>query len=99
MVSSLSTLSASGIKCCMLKTYYFPSALPPFITFSLIFIKNLLLPGIHLILLLIWRWSKEFGRKNVIRVLPGEGIVCVSDTWFKREGKRKVTFRMGENET
>ena len=25
--------------------------------------------------------------------------MCVSNTWFTREGKRKVTFRMGENET
>ena len=23
----------------------------------------------------------------------------MSNTWFKREDKRKVTFRMGENET
>ena len=23
----------------------------------------------------------------------------MSNTWFKREGKRKVTFIMGENET
>ena len=26
-------------------------------------------------------------------------VLCVSNTWFKREEKRKVTFRMGENET
>ena len=25
--------------------------------------------------------------------------LCVSNTWCKREEKRKVTFRMGENET
>ena len=25
--------------------------------------------------------------------------LCVSNAWFKREEKRKVTFRMGENET
>ena len=25
--------------------------------------------------------------------------LCVSNTWFRREEKRKVTFRMGENET
>ena len=25
--------------------------------------------------------------------------LCVSDTWLKREEKRKVTFRIGENET
>ena len=25
--------------------------------------------------------------------------LCLSTVWFKREGKRKVTFRMGENET
>ena len=25
--------------------------------------------------------------------------LCVSNTWFKIEEKRKVTFRMGENET
>ena len=24
---------------------------------------------------------------------------CMSNTWFKREEKRKMTFRMGENET
>ena len=24
--------------------------------------------------------------------------LCVSNTWFKREEKRKVAFRMGENE-
>ena len=24
--------------------------------------------------------------------------LCVSNIWFKREEKRKVTFRMGENE-
>ena len=28
-----------------------------------------------------------------------EKELCVSNTWFKREEKRKVTFRMGENET
>ena len=28
-----------------------------------------------------------------------EKELCVSDTWFKREEKRKVTFRNGENET
>ena len=28
-----------------------------------------------------------------------EKELCVSSTWFKREEKRKVTFRMGENET
>ena len=26
-------------------------------------------------------------------------VLCVSSTWFKREEKRKVIFRMGENET
>ena len=25
--------------------------------------------------------------------------LCVSNTWFKREENRKVTFRMGDNET
>ena len=25
--------------------------------------------------------------------------LCVSNTWFKRKEKRKVTFRMGENDT
>ena len=25
--------------------------------------------------------------------------MCVSNTWSKREEKRKVTFKMGENET
>ena len=25
--------------------------------------------------------------------------LCVSSTWFKREEKRKVTFRIGDNET
>ena len=28
-----------------------------------------------------------------------EKELCVSNTWSKREEKRKVTFRMGENET
>ena len=28
-----------------------------------------------------------------------EKELCVSNTWFKREEKRKVRFRMGENET
>ena len=28
-----------------------------------------------------------------------EKELCVLGTWFKREEKRKVTFRMGENET
>ena len=28
-----------------------------------------------------------------------EKELYVSDTWLKREEKRKVTFRMGENET
>ena len=28
-----------------------------------------------------------------------EKELCVSNTWFMREKKRKVTFRMGENET
>ena len=28
-----------------------------------------------------------------------EKELCVSNTWFKREEKRKVTFRIGENET
>ena len=28
-----------------------------------------------------------------------EKEICVSNTWFKREEKRKVIFRMGENET
>ena len=28
-----------------------------------------------------------------------EKQLCVSNTWFKREEKRKVTFRIGENET
>ena len=26
-----------------------------------------------------------------------EKELCVSSTWFKREEKRKVTFRIGEN--
>ena len=26
-------------------------------------------------------------------------LLCVSNTWFKREENRKVTFRMGDNET
>ena len=26
---------------------------------------------------MIWSRSEEFGRKNVIRVLSGEGIMCV----------------------
>ena len=28
-----------------------------------------------------------------------EKELCVSNTWFKREDKRKVTFRIRENET
>ena len=28
-----------------------------------------------------------------------EKELCVSNTWFKREEKGKVTFRIGENET
>ena len=28
-----------------------------------------------------------------------EKELCVSNTWIKREEKRKVTFRIGENET
>ena len=28
-----------------------------------------------------------------------EKELCVSNTWFRIEEKRKVTFRMGENET
>ena len=28
-----------------------------------------------------------------------EKELCVSNTWFKTEDKRKVTFKMGENET
>ena len=28
-----------------------------------------------------------------------EKELCVSNTWFKREEKRKLTFRIGENET
>ena len=28
-----------------------------------------------------------------------EKELCVSNTWFRREEKRKVTLRMGENET
>ena len=26
---------------------------------------------------MVWHRAEEFGRKNVIRVLSGEGIVCV----------------------
>ena len=28
-----------------------------------------------------------------------EREICVSNTWFEKEEKRKVIFRMGENET
>ena len=36
-------------------------------------------------------------RMNLIRVMSGNGIMCVK-TWFnRREEKRKVIFRMGEN--
>ena len=28
-----------------------------------------------------------------------EKELCVSNTWFKREERRKVTFRMGKKET
>ena len=41
-------------------------------------------------------WSEEFGRMNVIRVLFGIGIMC--QIYGLREEKRKVAFRMGENE-
>ena len=36
------------------------------------------------------------GRKLLEFCLEKE--LCVSNSWFKREEKRKVTFRMGENE-
>ena len=42
------------------------------------------------------------GQKNLegrmLLVFSGEGIICVK-MWFKREEKRKVTFRMCENVT
>ena len=34
-----------------------------------------------------WCRSEEFGRENEL---------CVLNTWSKREEKRKVTFRMGD---
>ena len=44
-----------------------------------------------------------FGQRNLQgRILLEFCLVkelCVSDTWLKREEKRTVTFRMGENET
>ena len=42
--------------------------------------------------------SEEFGRNNVNRFCL-EKELCVPNTWFKREVKRKVTFLMCEHET
>ena len=36
----------------------------------------------------MWCWSEGFGRKNVIRVLSGEGIMCVKYMGF-RDRKRE----------
>ena len=44
-----------------------------------------------------WRRSEEFGRTNVISFVWIKNFL--SNTWSKREEKRKLTFRMGENET
>ena len=57
--------------------------------------------GILMVLMGAWRkWCRpeEFGRKNVIGFCL-EKELCVPNRWFKREEKRKVTYRMGENET
>ena len=40
----------------------------------------------------------EFGRLLLLFVVCLEKELCVSNTWFERVKKRKVTFRMGENE-
>ena len=40
----------------------------------------------------VWCRSAEFLRENVTRVLPGERIMCVSTTWFRREEWIKVTL-------
>ena len=37
---------------------------------------------------MIWRRSEEFGRKNVIRVLSGEGIMCQIHGLRKRKRGR-----------
>ena len=44
----------------------------------------------------VGQWNFE-GRVSVEFCLKKE--LCVSNTWYKREEKRKVTFRIGENET
>ena len=35
--------------------------------------------------------------KNVIKVMPQKNIA--SNTWFKREEKKKMTIRLGRHET
>ena len=44
----------------------------------------------------IGQWNLE-GRMLLEFCLEKE--LCVSNTWYRREKKRKVTFSMGENET
>ena len=44
----------------------------------------------------VGRWNME-GR--MLPELCLEKELCVSNAWHKREEKRKVTFRLGENET
>ena len=44
----------------------------------------------------VGQWNLE-GRKLLEICLEKE--ICVSNIWFNREEKRKVTFRMGGNET
>ena len=41
--------------------------------------------------------QRNFEGRMLLEFYLGKEL-CVSNTWFKREGKRKVTFRMGENE-
>ena len=49
--------------------------------------------------ILIWSRSGEFGRKNVIRVFVWIRNYVCQIHGLKKEEKRKVTFRIGENET
>ena len=39
---------------------------------------------------------EEFARRNISIILSGERI-CVLSTWLKREEKRNIILRMGEN--
>ena len=48
---------------------------------------------------MLWHRSSEFRRKKVLIKFCLEKELCVSNTWLKREEKRKVISRKGENET